>query len=81
MLALSRERDREPVRLPWSSARFNRPGNHARPSGSGEEFVWGGWGELLNLKTPHSDLGNQTLGAQRDSPVELICLASWVWGP
>lgn len=47
----------------------------------GRVCVWGGWGEFLNLKTPHSDLGNQTLGAQRDSPVELICLASWVWGP
>ena len=41
MLALSRNENGEPVRLPWSSERFNRPGNHARPSGSGEEFV--GW--------------------------------------
>lgn len=71
----------EPVRLPWSSARFYRPGNHARPSGSGEVCVGGSGGEFLNLKSPHNGLGNQTLGAQRDSPVELICFASWVWDP
>ena len=50
------------------------------PPGSGEEFVRvqrGEFLEFLNLKTPHNGLvclsvGNQTLGAQRDSPMDFV---------
>lgn len=82
MLALSRERVRRAstsslelraLQPPWEPRKTFREW--------GRVCVGPGGGEFLNLKSPHNGLGNQTLGAQRDSPVELICFASWVWDP
>ena len=73
MLALSRERERR-ARTPSLELGALQPPWEPRKTFRewGRVCVWGGWGEFLNLKTPHNGLGNQTLCAQRDSPVELV---------